>query len=522
MSLVGRICCVFGLMFTAVFPAIAQDVPRHGGVLSYGLSEPDSMDCHATLASGALGRILPHYSTLLKLDRENYPAITGDLAESWDVSADGLTYTFRLRSNVLFHDGTPLTSSDVKATYDRLRNPTGGAISARQSYFVDIASIETPDDRTIIFKLKQPNAAMLVIFATPHNCIYSAARLAEDPRYPEKHVMGTGPFKFVSYKQGGDWISERFDKYFVAGKPYLDGLVIHTIARTAKVTAIGGGQVLLDFEGMNPEQRDSAIALRQGLSRSFVLPSTGALTLAFNTKRKPFDDVRVRRALTLAIDRWTGSKVLERQMEFAQIGGFQRVGSPFGLSLAELETKPGFSHDIDASRAEARRLLAEAGQTNLKFTYLNRPQSVPLGVFLIDQWRRIGVTVEHQVPEPPTYTRRRQTGDFDVTTGGLADVVDDPTIQLTMVPSRSKSEANLAQYEDPKMDELYEKQARATNLEDRKKAYRELEDYMFEQSYYAMTFWGTRIIIMANEIQGYTPTPSQGVNLRFEDVWLKN
>jgi ABC-type transport system substrate-binding protein len=91
-----------------------------------------------------------------------------------------------------------------------------------------------------------------------------------------------------------------------------------------------------------------------------------------------------------------------------------------------------------------------------------------------------------------------------------------------MVTSRSKNDANLAHYDDLKMDALYEKQARALSLDERRTAYRALEDYMFEQSYYAMTFWGTRIVVMANEIQGYTPTPSQGVNLRFEDVWLKN
>jgi peptide/nickel transport system substrate-binding protein len=495
--------------------------PQRGGILTYGLSDPDSMDCHATLASGALGRLLPHYSTLLKFDQANFPHISGDVAESWQVASDGLTYTFKLRPNVYFHDGTHLTSADIKATYERLRHPPPGVVSARQSYFTDVDRIDTPDDLTVVFRLKQPNAAMLTIFAVPHNCIYSAARLAEDPRYPEKHVMGTGPFKFVSYKQGGDWVSERFDKYFVPGKPYLDGLLIHTIARSAKVTAIGGGQVMLDFEGMNPEQRDAAMALRKGQSRAVEVPSTGALTLAFNTARKPFDDVRVRRALALAIDHWTGSKVLARQMEFAQIGGFQRAGSPFGLSLDELAAKTGFSHDMTAARAEARRLLAEAGQSNLKFTYLNRPQSVPLGVYLIDQWRQIGVTVDHQVPDPPAYTKRRGTGDFDVTTGGLADIVDDPTIQLTMVPSRATNDANLAQYNDPKMDELYEKQARALTVEARRDAYRALEDYMFEQSYYAMTFWGTRIVVMANDIQGYTPTPSQGVNLRFEDVWLK-
>ena len=123
-----------------------------------------------------------------------------------------------------------------------------------------------------------------------------AARLAEDPKYPEKHIMGTGPFTFVSYTPGGDWISERFNRYFIPTKPYLDGLVVHTIARAAKATAIGGGQVMIDFDGLTPGQRDAALALRQGQSHAVEGPSTGALVLGFNTRRKPFDDVRVRRA----------------------------------------------------------------------------------------------------------------------------------------------------------------------------------------------------------------------------------
>ena len=113
--------------------------------------------------------------------------------------------------------------------------------------------------------------------------------------------------------------------------------------------------------------------MRKGKSRVVDVPWAGAFMLAFNAKQKPFDDARVRRALSLAIDRWTGSKVLDRQMQLTQIGGFQRVGSPFGLSLEELAKRPGFSHEVEASRADARKLLAEAGVANLKFTLLNRP-----------------------------------------------------------------------------------------------------------------------------------------------------
>jgi peptide/nickel transport system substrate-binding protein len=265
---------------------------------------------------------LPHYSTLLKIDPQNYPHVTGDAAQSWQVSADNLTYTFRLHSGILFHDGTPLTFADVKATYERLRNPQGGAVSIRQSHFSDIDEIETPDPETVVVMLKQPNAAMLSIFASPYNCLYSAARLARDPRFPESNVLGSGPFKFVSYSRGGEWKGERFDRYFVAGKPYLDGFIAYPVAGAALTTTLGGGRIMTEFRGLTPEQSDVVMSMRDGKSHAIAVPWAGGLMLAFNTKQKPFDDVRVRRALSLAIDRWTGSKLLDRQMLFTQVGGF--------------------------------------------------------------------------------------------------------------------------------------------------------------------------------------------------------
>ena len=118
---------------------------------------------------------------MLKFDAANYPQIVGDLAESWTVSPDRLTYTFKLRPNVLFHDGSKLTSADVKASYERIVHPPPGVVSARKVDYAAISSIDTPDPRTVVFHLQWPEAAMLANFASPWNCIYSAAKLAEDP-----------------------------------------------------------------------------------------------------------------------------------------------------------------------------------------------------------------------------------------------------------------------------------------------------------------------------------------------------
>src|SRR5215469_3747950 len=120
---------------TAAFcsAALAELTPKRGGTLEFAvLVEPGNYDCHANISFAFLHPIAPHYSTLLKFDAANYPQIVGDLAESWTVSADRLTYTFKLRPNILFHDGTKLTSADVKARYDRIVHPPVGVVSSRK------------------------------------------------------------------------------------------------------------------------------------------------------------------------------------------------------------------------------------------------------------------------------------------------------------------------------------------------------------------------------------------------------
>ena len=144
--------------------------------------------------------------------------MVGDLAESWSVSADKLTYTFKLRSGVKFHDGSPLTSEDVKASWDRIINPPQGVVSIRKAYYADVASVEAPDAATVVFKMKAPVAGVLEALASPYNCIYKAAKLKENPRYPETEILGSGGFTFVEHVKGSTWEGKRFDGYFRTGQ----------------------------------------------------------------------------------------------------------------------------------------------------------------------------------------------------------------------------------------------------------------------------------------------------------------
>ena len=162
--------------------AYAQAGVKRGGTLNFAISaEAPHYDPHASDTYATLHFAGPFYSTLLRFNLSKFPEVEGDLAQSWTVAKDLMTYTFKLHPNVKFADGTTLTSADIKATYDRLRNPPQGVVSTRKATFSDIGEIETPDPLTVIFKMKAVNAAMLEHFASPWNVIYAAKDLAADP-----------------------------------------------------------------------------------------------------------------------------------------------------------------------------------------------------------------------------------------------------------------------------------------------------------------------------------------------------
>ncbi|MFA5681026.1 MAG: ABC transporter substrate-binding protein, partial [Hydrogenophaga sp.] len=147
----------------AVMPAAAQsaDQPKRGGTLVFPIhmGEPNTLDCHAASTPGVMWRIAPHYSTLLQLEDDG--TIKGDLARSWKISSDGLSYEFKLHPGIKFHDGSALTSRDVKVSIDRMRNPPPGVVSMRMGMYKDIKSVETPDAETVVLRLSEVNAAML-------------------------------------------------------------------------------------------------------------------------------------------------------------------------------------------------------------------------------------------------------------------------------------------------------------------------------------------------------------------------
>ncbi|PWB60384.1 MAG: ABC transporter substrate-binding protein [Bradyrhizobiaceae bacterium] len=499
--------------------------PKPGGNLVFAISaETPHYDCHGSETYATLHFSSPFYSTLLRFNLDKFPEVEGDLAKSWTVAPDFMTYTFKLHEGVKFHDGTPLTSADIKATYERMRNPPQGVVSPRKATFGDIDTIETPDPTTVVFKMKAVNASMLEHFASPWNCIYAAKDLAADPNSPKTKVNGTGPFVLVEHVKGSHVAGKRNESYFKKGLPYLDGYKgVFTLQAAAMLNALQGGQVLAEFRGISPAERDR---LKQAMGDKIRIEESSwtlNLLVAFNVEKKPFDDVRVRKALLMAIDRWGGSQGLSRISTLRAVGGVLRPGSPLATPEAELVKLPGFSKDIAAARAEAKKLLAEAGVPDLKFTLHNRNLAMPYtpaGIFLVDQWRQIGVTVEHKQSDTAPYLATLNSGNYEVAIDFSNLFMDDSTLALAKYLSHKRSPQNLSRANDPELDKLYDDHVRERDVEKRKALVRAFEKRVFEQAYQQPILWWHRIVPSHKVVMGWKMSPSHNLGQDLAEVWL--
>jgi peptide/nickel transport system substrate-binding protein len=510
--------CLFSAALA--FPTGAAE-PRRGGVLHWAIAaEPPTYDLHGAETFAVLQRVAPHYSFLLKFEPGNYPNIVGDLAESWTVAPDQLTYTFKLHPNVKFHDGTSLTSEDVKATYDRLMSPPPGIVAYRQVSLAKVKGVEAPDPTTIVFRMKEVDSSIMTTFASPWNAIYSAARLKADPSFPARNIMGSGPFKFVEHVAGSHWVGERFEGYFRKDRPYLDGFRSITMGTSARITAMAGKQVMAEFRGFSPPERDRVVRELGAQAQVHESPWLLHMLLTFNTTKKPFDDPRVRRALSLAVDRWTGAQALGKISTLGVVGGMLMPAGQWSATEAEMLQWPGYGKDIEKNRAEAKRLLKEAGAENLSFVLTNR-NIVPygeIGVFLVDQWRRIGVTAEHRQLETAPWTAARATA--EATIDAFTDFADDATSGLAKYVSADKSPVVMSHAIDRKLDELYEQQARTSDKAARLKLIREFETHALNQAYAIPLLWWKRTVVTNTRVNGWTMSPSHMLYQTLADVWL--
>src|SRR5204862_1360401 len=313
---------------------------------------------------------------------------------------------------------------------------------------------------------KFATTAFLPALADPRNFIYKESNLEKDPRWYERNVEGSGPFKFASYETGQSISGVRNPDYYHPGLPYLDGFKgIFTEKQATRIDALRSDRAAIEFRGLPPAARDE---LKANLGDRLAVQESdwdcGSFVEA-NHKRKPFDDVRVRRALSLAIDRWHGIPALSKVADIHTVGGIVFPGSPLAATKDEVQQIAGFWPDIEKSRAEAKRLLKEAGAEGISFELLNRDVDQPfkyLATWLVDEWSKVGLKVTQRVAPTGPWFESLRSGNFEVALEGNCQSVVNPVLDVSKYQPPPEFTEQYGNFEDRAAVELYQKMLHET------------------------------------------------------------
>jgi peptide/nickel transport system substrate-binding protein len=479
------------LLLTASAEAQA---PKRGGTLTYTYQpEPTALSTIATTAVPVALISTKIYESLLEYDGPALDPKPG-LAESWTVSRDHRTYTFKLRPGVKWHDGQPFTSADVKVSIERVVKPfhsRGGV------YFKDLEAVETPDPSTVVFRLKAPVPFFLQAFQPSESPIMpkhvldkldlSDAKGIRQSDLMQKPV-GTGPFRLKGWKKGSHVILERNPAYWKPGRPYLDQVILRVIPDgAARAIALENGEV--DLAPMNAVPQ-AEVARLAGL-KHLVQSDDGTeglgpiMWLEVNLRNKPLGDARVRRAISLAVDRKKVVDVLWFGQGKPARGPIVSAGAWFDKTLKPLEYDP----------ARANALLDEAGYrrgaggTRFKLVQNFLPYGeswVRLAEYLKQELGKVGIEVETQSLDLGGWLKRVYTDwDYDFTTN-FTHNYSDPSIgvQRSFTSANIKKGAsftNSMNYQNPRVDELFQQTTVETDPDKRRQAFAEIQQILQQE-----------------------------------------
>ena len=518
-------------LFVAIAPVHAADeTPKRGGTLTYIIpaDAPPSFDGHREETFATIHAVAPFYSLLIRVDPQNPGSgqFVCDLCTDMPKPADdGKTYTFKIRDGVKFHDGSPLTAADVAASWNEIIFPPQGVVSTRQSYFMMVDKVEAPDPSTVVFHLKFATGAFLPALADPFAFIYQKAQLDKDPHWYERNINGTGPFKFAGYETGQSIKGVRNPDYFRKDLPYLDGFVgIFADKQATRVDALRSDRAAIEFRGLPPAAVDE---IKKAAGDGAAIQTSNwnvGNSVTFNHKKKPFDDVRIRRALTLAIDRWKGAEALSKIAIVKTVGTFAFPDSPLAPTKDELQQIAGFGTDIEKSRAEAKRLLKEAGAENLSFELLVRNVDQPykyVALWLIDEWSKIGVKVRQRVATTGPYYEQLRNGDFEVALEGPGHGIVNPLLDVQKLLSRSVSSENYGDYEDPAALDIYNRMLREPDPQKQHALMFEFVKHNEgDEAHQPHLVWWNRIVAYHSYVKGWKIGPSHLANQDLATIWL--
>lgn len=463
---------LLALLVPLAFVAGAQATPKPGGQLKVGWNySGGTLDPHKGIVHGPDYWIIKLvYDTLVDLDADLN--VVPELASSWEISDDGLTYTFHLVEGVRFHNGRELTSADVRYSFERLLDPETGA--SRRANYTDIESIATPDDHTVVLNLARPNAVMLTQLTQAAASIVAHEGVEEHGDLSANEA-GSGPFILRGVQADNSILIEKNPDYFVAGLPYLDSIVFTTVPdNQARNTAVRTG----DLDLITHVTDNYISLLRQ--DPSVVIPEgDGAsgqwFSFIMNVRQAPFNDVKVRQAIAQALDRELLTRV-----------SLDGEGFPLlGASLAEWHwaaLSPVFSgSDMQA----AKRLMAESSYPN-GFAFTLRvwsPQQFAVRAAQIIQAAlselKIDVTIDQQ-GDWATYWGAVTGGTYDATLQGFGGNIDPHDYLFEAF--REGGGRNVMGYVNPRIDQLLADGLRVTDRAERKAIYDELQTILVEDS----------------------------------------
>jgi peptide/nickel transport system substrate-binding protein len=515
---------------TAALATAGAQAPRRGGVLTAMLGEdPPGLSIHEAATVSTVWPMLPCYSNLVLFDQlkaqETVDTVRPELAERWSWQDNYRNLVFFLRKNVRWHDGQPFTSKDVKYTFDVVRGakdaPTRLRLSPRSDWYVNIDVIETPDPHTVIFKLKRPQPALLLMLASGYSPVYPAHVPVADLR---TRCVGTGPFKLKEYARGQHIELERNREYFMPDRPYLDGIRYSIITeRGTRLAALQAGR--LDVSMPLEMTKVMAETVKKN-APTLVVATTGQIgsdNVVLNHKRAPFDNVTVRRAVSLALDR-QGYVQAVRQGGAAV--GASVMPPPFGawgLLEKDLKGLPGYRGSA-VDKAEARKLLAAAGYgpgKPLRVELVTRTFAIyiDLASYVVDQLRQVGIEASLKQIETSAWFPALARRDYLIGANLTAAAIDDPDVYL-YENYRCGTSRNYTDYCSEELDRLMDEQSQELDRGKRLQLVWRIQRKLEADVARPMLGWRNEYFTQWPYVKNLVPHHSLYNYSRMQDVWL--
>ncbi|HKA32257.1 MAG TPA: ABC transporter substrate-binding protein [Candidatus Binatia bacterium] len=510
--------------------AWAAEAPKRGGILNATLIEaPPSFSIHEEVTISTVWPMMSCYNNLVLFDplkkQESLETIIPELAEKWTLQDGGKSLVFFLRRDVKWHDGQPFTSKDVKHTFDTVREAPGITgklrVNPRQLWYENVESIDTPDAQTVVFRLKRPQASLLLMLASGYAPIYPAHIPVAELR---SKCVGTGPFKLKEYRQGELIEMVRNPDYFIKGRPYLDGIRYTIIKdRSTRYAALQAGRVDIPF--IWEVAKTPAETAKKALPKLVMSESSTNVNdhILVNLTKPIFKDPKMRLAITLAVDR--PGYVQAGRQGAAVLGGVMlpRPYGVWGLPEAEQKKIPGFGDPVK-QKAESKKLLAELGygaSKPLKITVSTRaiPIYVDIAGYVMDQFRQVGIESTLEQVETGVWHAKMTRREFDVAVNTTGIGPDDPDANL-YENFKCGSARNYSAYCSEEVDRLIDQQSQIIERDKRLKLVNELDKRLQLDGARMMLGWSKEYVVQWPYVKNIVPHQSIYNYGRMQEVWL--